>query len=167
MSSKKITADKERQNMSVEKVELYLRKFGAEKKIKKFEKSTATVEEAAKALNCEPARIAKTLSLYADDRIILIVAAGDTKIDNKKFKAQFGVKAKMLSWEEDELKVGYKVGGVCPFAVNYGGEVYLDQSLKRFPIVYPAAGDENSAVELTIPELEQYSGNKCWVDVCK
>lgn len=129
--------------------------------------SSATVELAAEALHCEPQRIAKTLSFMVDGHAVLVVAAGDAKIDNSKYKAQFGTKAKMLSPEEAESLVGHAVGGVCPFAVNEGVPVYLDVSLKRFETVFPACGSSNSAIELTISELETYSGYVEWVDVCK
>ena len=132
-----------------------------------FPVSSATVELAAQALGCEPGRIAKTLSFLVGARAVLIVAAGDAKVDNHKYKAQFGVKAKMLSADEVTELVGHAVGGVCPFAVNEGVTVYLDESLKRFDTVYPACGSSNSAIELTIPELEQYSGFAGWIDVCK
>lgn len=153
--------------MSIERVKAYFRKYGMEDKIQEFEVSSATVELAAMALHCEPQRIAKTLSFMVDDHAILIVAAGDTKIDNPKYKAQFSAKAKMLSPEDAEALVGYAVGGVCPFAVNEGVKVYLDVSLKRFDTVFPACGSSNSAIELTIPQLEEYSGFMEWVDVCK
>ena len=132
-----------------------------------FDVSSATVELAAQALNCEPQRIAKTLSFLVDGHAVLIVAAGDARIDNHKYKEQFGKKAKMLSPDEVVELVGHAVGGVCPFAVKEGAEVYLDASLKRFETVFPACGSSNSAIELTIPELEKYSGFLQWVDVCK
>ena len=132
-----------------------------------FDVSSATVELAAQALNCEPQRIAKTLSFLVDGHAVLIVAAGDARIDNHKYKEQFGKKAKMLSTAEVVELVGHAVGGVCPFAVKEGAEVYLDASLKRFETVFPACGSSNSAIELTIPELEKYSGFLQWVDVCK
>lgn len=153
--------------MSVEKVRAYLKKYGIEDKIQEFEVSSATVELAAAALSCEPARIAKTLSFLADGRAVLVVAAGDARIDNKKYKGQFGTKAKMLSPEEVVELVGHAVGGVCPFAVKEDVNVYLDVSLKRFETVFPACGSSNSAIELTIPQLEEYSGYLEWVDVCK
>ena len=153
--------------MSIEKVRAYFEKAGLEGRVLEFDVSSATVELAARALNCEPCRIAKTLSFNVGDRVVLIVLAGDAKIDNKKFKAQFGAKARMLSREETVPLVGYDVGGICPFAVNEGVEVYLDRSLKRFRTVYPACGSANSAIELTIPELERYSHAGGWVDVCK
>ena len=132
-----------------------------------FDVSSATVELAAQALSCEPQRIAKTLSFLVDGHAVLIVAAGDARIDNHKYKEQFGKKAKMLSPDEVVELVGHAVGGVCPFAVKEGAEVYLDASLKRFETVFPACGSSNSAIELTIPELEKYSGFLQWVDVCK
>lgn len=153
--------------MSVERVKSYFKDMGMEERVLEFEVSSATVELAAQALHCEPCRIAKTLSFHVGERVILIVAAGDAKIDNPKYKAKFGTKAKMLSYEEAEPLIGHAVGGVCPFAVNEGVEVYLDESLKRFETVYPACGSSNSAIELTIPELEQYSKYVEWIDVCK
>lgn len=153
--------------MSVEKVKKYFHQFGMEDRIREFDVSSATVELAAQALQCEPCRIAKTLSFKVEDRPILIVAAGDAKIDNKKYKAQFGKKAVMLSRDEVVELIGHAVGGVCPFAVNEGVEVYLDVSLKRFETVFPACGSSNSAIELTIEELEKYSSFISWVDVCK
>ncbi len=153
--------------MSIEKVKDYFRQYGMEGRVLEFPVSSATVELAAQALGCEPGRIAKTLSFLVGARAVLIVAAGDAKVDNHKYKAQFGVKAKMLSADEVTDLVGHAVGGVCPFAVNEGVTVYLDESLKRFDTVYPACGSSNSAIELTIPELEQYSGFAGWIDVCK
>ncbi len=153
--------------MSIERVKTYFKKFGMEERIQEFEVSSATVELAAKALHCEPQRIAKTLSFMVDGHSMLIVTAGDAKIDNQKYKAQFGVKAKMLSLEEVETLIGHAVGGVCPFGVNEGVDIYLDVSLKRFHTVFPACGSSNSAIELTIPEMEKYSGYAGWVDVCK
>lgn len=153
--------------MAIDKVRGYFRRYGIEERIQEFDVSSATVELAAAALHCEPQRIAKTLSFMADDHAVLVVAAGDAKIDNPKYKAQFGTKAKMLSPEKVEELVGHAVGGVCPFAVNEGVDVYLDVSLKRFGTVFPACGSGNSAIELTVAELERYSGYKGWVDVCK
>lgn len=153
--------------MAIDKVKAYFKNFGIEDRIREFEVSSATVELAAQALQCEQQRIAKTLSFTANGRTILIVAAGDAKIDNPKYKAQFGSKAKMLSPEETEALIGHAVGGVCPFAVNDDVEIFLDVSLKRFETVFPACGSSNSAIELTIPELETYSKTKNWVDVCK
>ena len=153
--------------MAIEKVIEYFESLGCADKIKQFEVSSATVELAAKALGCEGARIAKTLSFLVDDGAVLIVTAGDMKIDNPKFKAFFHTKAKMLSPEQVDELVGHSIGGVCPFAVNDGCKVYLDESLKRFDIVYPAAGNAASAIELTPDELEKYSGSLGWIDVCK
>ena len=153
--------------MAIEKVKAYLNQYGIADRVQEFDVSSATVELAAQALNCEPCRIAKTLSFMAGGHAILIVAAGDAKIDNPKYKAQFGTKAKMLTRDEAESLIGHAVGGVCPFAVNAGVAVYLDNSLKRFETVFPACGSSNSAIELTILELEKYSGFTSWVDVCK
>jgi prolyl-tRNA editing enzyme YbaK/EbsC (Cys-tRNA(Pro) deacylase) len=153
--------------MAIEKVKAYFKTFGMEDRVLEFEVSSATVDLAALAVGCEPCRIAKTLSFLVDGSPILIVAAGDAKVDNHKYKEQFGKKAKMLTPEEAETLVGHAVGGVCPFAVHEGVTVYLDESLKRFETVVPACGSSNSAIELTIPELEQYSGFAAWVDVCK
>lgn len=153
--------------MSIEKVRSWFAGYGVADRILEFPVSSATVELAAQALNCEPCRIAKTLSFGVHDTPILIVTAGDAKVDNAKYKARFGVKAKMLSHEDAAVRIGHAVGGVCPFAVNEGVEVHLDVSLKRFDTVFPAAGSSNSAIELTIPELERYSGFLDWVDVCK
>lgn len=153
--------------MAIEKVKEYFTKIGIADRIREFDVSSATVELAAQALACEPCRIAKTLSFLVDGKAILIVAAGDAKIDNPKYKARFGTKAKMLAPDEVETLIGHGVGGVCPFAVNESVEVYLDESLKRFDTVFPACGSSNSAIELTIGEMEQYSGFTSWVDVCK
>lgn len=153
--------------MSIEKVKEYFRQYGMEERVKEVEQSSATVEAAAEALGCEPMRIAKTLSFKTKEAVILIVTAGDRKIDNKKYRAQFGCKAQMLKFEEVEPLVGHAVGGVCPFAIQEGVEVYLDESLKRFDTVFPAAGSGNSMIELHIPELERYSQCKAWIDVCK
>ena len=153
--------------MSIEKVRAYFSQFGMENQVLEFTVSSATVELAAAALGCEPQRIAKTLSFLVDGQAILIVAAGDARIDNPKYKAQFGVKAKMIAAEDVEPLIGHGIGGVCPFGINEGVMVYLDESLKRFITVYPACGSGNSAIELTIPQLEQYSGYTAWVDVCK
>ena len=153
--------------MSVEKVRKYFKTKGIDDRIQEFEVSSATVALAAKALHCEENRIAKTLSFHIGEKVILIVAAGDTKIDNAKYKAQFATKAKMLSFDEAEPLVGHAIGGVCPFAVNAGVETYLDVSLKRFSTVFPACGSPNSAIELSLKELEEYSGYIKWIDVCK
>lgn len=153
--------------MSIEKVKAYFAQFGMEQRILEFPVSSATVELAAQALGCEGKRIVKTLSFGVNGEPVLICAAGDAKVDNAKFKAWFGVKAKMLSHDDAAALIGHAVGGVCPFAVKEGVRVYLDVSVKRFETVFPAAGSSNSAIELTIPELEQYSGYADWVDVCK
>lgn len=153
--------------MAIEKVREYFNRFGIEDRMREFDVSSATVELAAEALHCEPCRIAKTLSFMGKEGPILIVAAGDAKIGNSKYKAQFGVKAKMLTPEEVIELIGHAVGGVCPFAVNKGVSVYLDESLKRFDTVFPACGSSNSAIELSIPELEKYSCFATWIDVCK
>ena len=153
--------------MSIEKVKAYFAAFGMENRILEFPVSSATVELAAQALNCEGCRIVKTLSFSVKGKAILICAAGDAKVDNAKYKARFGVKAKMLSHEDAATLIGHAVGGVCPFAVNKGVELYLDESIKRFETVFPAAGSGNSAIELSIPEMEKYSGYTTWVDVCK
>lgn len=153
--------------MAIEKVKEYLKQFGADDKIQEFAVSSATVELAANALGCEPQRIAKTMSFKIGDGAILVVCAGDVKIDNSKFKAQFGTKAVMLKFDEVEPIIGHAVGGVCPFAVNDGVEVYLDESLKRFTTVFPASGSASSAIELTLSELEEYSRFKEWIDVTK
>ncbi|MGN0976410.1 MAG: YbaK/EbsC family protein [Faecousia sp.] len=153
--------------MSIEKVRAYFREYGLEDRILEFPVSSATVELAAQALNCEACRIVKTLSFSVNGAPILVAAAGDAKVDNAKYKARFGVKAKMLSHDDAPALIGHAVGGVCPFAVKEGVQVYLDVSIKRFETVFPAAGSSNSAIELTIPELEQYSNFTDWVDVCK
>ena len=153
--------------MSIENVKVYFKKYGMEERIQEFHVSSATVALAAEALHCAPCRIAKTLSFMVNESPILIVTAGDAKIDNRKYKAQFGTKAKMLSPDEVLTLIGHAVGGVCPFAINEGVSVYLDQSLKRFQTVFPACGNGNSAIELTIAELEKYSGFSAWIDICK
>ncbi len=153
--------------MSIEKVRKYFDGFGIADRIMELPESSATVELAAQALGCEPAHIAKTISFYGETGVILIVAAGDAKIDNKRFKERFGLKAKMLTPEDAEKLIGHAVGGVCPFAVNEGVRVFLDESLKRFETVYPACGSSNSAIKLTIPELEKYANPEDWADVCK
>ncbi len=154
--------------MSIEKVRAYFKARNMEDQILEFDVSSATVELAAKALNCDGSLIAKTLSFAVHDDVILIVAAGDVKIDNHKYKTRFGVKAKMLAAEDAERLIGHAVGGVCPFAVNEGVQVFLDESLKCFEYVYPACGSSNSAIKLTIPELEKQTDHFAgWVDVCK
>ncbi len=151
--------------MAIEKVREYFKQFGMEDKVLEFDVSSATVELAAQALGVEGARIAKSMSFKVGDEPILIIAAGDVKINNRKYKDTFHTKAKMLGFDEVEQLIGHAVGGVCPFAVNDGVTVYLDESLKRFETVFPACGSSNSAIELTIPEMEKYSGYKQWVDV--
>lgn len=153
--------------MAIDKVKEYFKQYNMDSRIQEFNVSSATVELAAAALSCEPARIAKTLAFLAGNTAVLIVAAGDARIDNPKYKARFGAKAKMLSPEQVMALVGHEVGGVCPFAANEGATVYLDQSLKRFTTVFPACGSSNSAIELTIAELERYSNYTEWLDVCK
>ena len=153
--------------MSLERAKAYLKEYKMEDQIREFPVSSATVELAAEALHTEAGRIAKTLSFLADGEAVLIVCAGDARIDNAKYKAFFHAKAKMLTPEQAETMVGHAVGGVCPFAVNEGVKVYLDASLKRFETVFPACGSANSAIELTLAELEKYSGALAWVDVCK
>lgn len=153
--------------MSIERVKIFFSEYGMENRIQEFDVSSATVELAAAALNCEPQRIAKTLSFMVKGKVILVVTAGDAKIDNSKYKAQFGTKAKMLPFDEVENLVGHAVGGVCPFGINDNVMVYLDCSLKRFKTVFPACGSSNSAIELSIDELEQYSNYSEWIDVCK
>lgn len=153
--------------MSIDKVKAYFSAQNASDKILEFDQSSATVELAAAAVGCEPAHIAKTMSFLLGEAPILIVTAGDARVDNKKYKAIFHQKAKMIPWDEVEGFIGHAPGGVCPFAVKDGVRVYLDESLKRFDVVYPAAGSSNSAVRLTIPELEQYCPDAQWVDCCK
>lgn len=158
---------KEEKKMAFEKAKEYLKQFGLDSHVMVFDTSSATVELAAQAVGCEPARIAKTLSFQVGEECILIVAAGDARIDNSKYKAQFHTKAKMLAFDEVEEKIGHAVGGVCPFGVKEGVKIYLDASLKRFESVYPACGSSNSAVNLTLEELERASGYEAWIDVCK
>ena len=153
--------------MSIERVRAYFASLGVDLPIQEFPVSSATVELAAQALGIEGCRIAKTLSFLVGDDCVLVVAAGDARIDNGKFKRTFGMKAKMLSHEEVAVRTGHAVGGVCPFGVNPGVRVYLDVSLRRFETVFPAAGSSNSAVEMTIPELERCAGSTDWVDVCR
>lgn len=153
--------------MSIENVKKYFKQFNIENKIRELDLSSATVELAAKALNCAPQRIAKTLSFKINESPILIVCAGDAKIDNAKYKALFQKKAKMIIPEEVNEFIGHEIGGVCPFATKDNVEIYLDESLKRFSTVFPACGSSNSAIELSINELEKYSKYKKWIDVCK
>ena len=153
--------------MSIEIVREYFRPLGMEEKIMEFDVSSATVELAAQAVGCEPARIAKTLSFKVNEEAILIVTAGDAKIDNRKYKDKFGKKALMLTAEEVVSMIGHAIGGVCPFGVPDSVSVYLDESMKRFSTVFPAAGSSNSAIEMTMEDLEHYSNAKEWIDVCK
>ena len=153
--------------MSIEKGRAYFRQFGMEDRVREFDVSSATVELAALALGVEGARIAKTLSFKKDDSCLLILAAGDARIDNHKFKEKFHMKAKMLSPDEVLTLVGHPVGGVCPFGINEGIDVYLDESLKRFETVFPAVGSGSSSIELDLDELYKYSNAIEWIDVCK
>ena len=154
--------------MSIQKVRAYMEPLGIADRIREFDVSSATVELAAVAVGMEGARIAKSLSFKVNEEPIIIVAAGDAKVDNAKYKAQFHTKAKMLTHEEAHTLIGHDVGGVCPFALPENVKVYLDVSLKRFETVFPAAGSDSSAIELTCEELERYSSNfQAWVDVCK
>ena len=154
--------------MAIEKVRKYFEEMGIADRITEFSESSATVELAAQALGCDPERIEKTISFYGEDgAVILVVAAGDAKVDNKRFKENFGLKAKMLSFEDAERLIGHAVGGVCPFAVNGGVQVWLDESLRRFETVFPACGSSNSAAEFTCAELERYAKPVGWADVCK
>lgn len=153
--------------MSLERAKEHLKKYGLEGKIMDFDTSSATVEEAAKALGCSPGEIAKTLSFLVEGKPVLIVVAGDVKIDNSKYKAFFHQKAKMIPMDDVEKMIGHKVGGVCPFGVLEGVEVYLDRSLQKYDVIYPACGNSHSAVRLTIRELEEASYYQEWIDVCK
>ena len=154
--------------MSIQKVRTYFKQFGIAERIQEFSLSSATVELASVAVGVEGARIAKSLSFKVDETPIIIVAAGDAKVDNSRYKKQFGSKAKMLTHEEAHTFIGHDVGGVCPFALPDNVKVYLDISMRRFETVVPAAGSSNSAVEMTCDELEKYSSNfQAWVDVCK
>lgn len=153
--------------MSLEDVKEYLKQFGAQDRVRELPQSSATVELAAQALGTQPARIAKTLSFLTAEGPVLIVAAGDGKVDNGKYKAVFHQKAKMLTPQQALELVGHPVGGVCPFAVKEGVRVYLDESLRRFATVFPACGSGNSAIELTLPELEAFARPVAWVDVCR
>jgi prolyl-tRNA editing enzyme YbaK/EbsC (Cys-tRNA(Pro) deacylase) len=154
--------------MSIDRVRKYFTTLGIEGRIQEFNVSSATVELAAIALNCEGKRIAKSLSFMGNGgEAIMVVCAGDAKVDNSKFKSQFNHRSRMLTPDEAVELIGHAVGGVCPFAVNEGVKIYLDISLKRFETVFPACGSSNSAIELTIPELEKYSNYISWVDVCK
>lgn len=153
--------------MSIERVKAYFEGYGMAYRVRELPVSSATVALAAAALGCEGCRIAKTLSFLVEGTPVLVVAAGDARIDNGKFKAFFHTKARMLTPEEAAALVGHAVGGVCPFAVNEGVVTYLDVSLRRFDTVFPACGSSNSAIELTLPELETCSRSRAWIDVCK
>ena len=153
--------------MAFERAKGHLEKYGLSDRIIVPEHSSATVAEAAEAIGCEPAMIAKTLSFLQDDRPVLILVDGVSRIDNRKYKERFGCKAKMIPAEQVEPLIGHDVGGVCPFGINGGVTVYLDESLKKHEVVYPAVGSDHSGVRLTIAELEQCSGYTDWVDVCK
>ena len=153
--------------MAIEKVRAALAEKGLADRIHEFDQSSATVSLAAEAVGCDPAQIVKTLSFHAGDRVVLVACAGDARIDNRKFKDFFGAKGKMLSAGEAETLIGHAVGGVCPFAVNPGVEVFLDESIRRFAMVYPAAGSSNSAAYLTPDELAQCAAPCQWADVCK
>ncbi len=153
--------------MAIEAVRAFFRQYGMEGRILESAQSSATVALAAQAFGTEEQRIAKTLSFLLGDKAILVVAAGDAKVNNQKFRAQFGAKAKMLTPAQVHDMVGHDVGGVCPFAIHDGVDVFLDETLRRFTTVFPACGSSNSAIELTLQELETYSGSKAWVDVCK
>lgn len=153
--------------MAIEKVKQYFKKLGIDNRIQEFDVSSATVELAAKALGCEPNNIAKSLSFMVEDKPIIIVTAGNMKIDNAKFKNEFHTKAKMLKFDEVEFLIGHQVGGVCPFAIKEDVQVYLDNSLKEYEFIYPACGSSNSAIKLTVNELAEYSNFKKWIDVCK
>ncbi len=153
--------------MAIEKVQEYFRAFGMEDRIIVTKESSATVELAAQAVGVEPARIAKSLTFKVQEKPVMVVAAGDARVDNKKYKAFFGVKAKMLTADEVLEFIGHAIGGVCPFAIPENVDVYLDVSMKRFETVFPACGSGNSAIELTLAELEKYSRSKAWIDICK
>ena len=153
--------------MAIDRARAHLAKYGLDSRILEFDVSSATVELAAQAIGCEPSHIAKSLSFLVGETPILVVAAGDAKVDNPKYKAQFATKAKMMTPDQAVELIGHAVGGVCPFGIESGVKVYLDESLKRFDAVYPACGSSNSAIRLTIAELEQCSEYDAWVDVCK
>lgn len=153
--------------MSIQKVREYFAQWGMEDRVQELSQSSATVEEAAAALHTEGKRIAKSMSFLVDDQPILVIFAGDARVDNHKFKMRFHKKATMIKHDDVERLIGHPVGGVCPFAINPGITVYLDESLQRFQTVFPACGSANSAIELTLPELETYSHAKEWVDVSK
>lgn len=152
--------------MSTEKAKKYLEQFGLDKEIKEFESSSATTYEAANVIGCSPAEIAKSLTFHLNDRVLLIVVSGDKRIDNAKFKAQFGKRGSMLAFDEVEPLIGHKVGGVCPFGINPNVEVYLDNSIKRFEYGYIAGGSDHSLIKIKISKLSEISNSKGWVDVC-
>lgn len=153
--------------MSLEKAKEHLKKYNLDNNVMEFKTSSATVTEAANTIGCQEGEIAKTLSFIVEDKPILIVATGDSKIDNSKFKGKFHTKAKMIAFDQVEELIGHAVGGVCPFGINDNVDVYLDESLKKYDTIYPACGSSNSAVKLTIKELERASNYKEWIDVCK
>lgn len=153
--------------MAVEKVKNFFKKLGEPEKVKEFEKSTATSEEAAEVLKCEVGRIAKTISLKIGEKAILVVISGDKKLDNKKFREKFKSRPKMIPVEEVEKLIGHAVGGVCPFAINEGVEIFLDESLKRYESIYPAAGSSNSVVEIKLEEIGKYINFSEWIDVSR
>ena len=153
--------------MSLEKAKAYIESKGFLDHVIELEASTATVIDAANALGVEPGMIAKTMSFLQGEKPVLILTEGTARVDNRKYKDTFHMKAKMIPFEEVEKYIGHAPGGVCPFGINEGVEVYLDESLRQFEVVYPAAGNDHSAVKLTIPELEQIAGAKGWVNVCK
>ena len=152
--------------MALEIAKQYLEERGFGDRVMVFDVSSATVELAAQAVGTEPARICKSLTFLVEEKPVMILCAGDAKINNSKYKAFFHTKAKMLSFDQVHELIGHDVGGVCPFGIKEGVTVYLEESLKRFDIVYPACGSGNSAVKLTIPELEELSGYTAWIDVC-
>jgi prolyl-tRNA editing enzyme YbaK/EbsC (Cys-tRNA(Pro) deacylase) len=153
--------------MSIETARAHFRKYGIEDRVLELDFSSATVELASRTLRVQPARISKTLAFRTPRGCMLVICSGDTRVDNRKFRDYFGIKAKMLLPEEVNEMVGHSVGGVCPFGIKEGIPVYLDESLLRFDTVFPAAGSSNSAIELTIDELFKYSGARGWVDVCR
>lgn len=153
--------------MAFKNAKKHLEQFGLSDRVREFSQSSATVELAAQALGCEPARIAKSLTFMVGGEPVMVVTAGDMKVDNAKYKAEFGTKAKMLTPAEVDELIGHSVGGVCPFGIKDGVRVFLDNSLKRFDRVFPACGSGNTAVELTVDELEKCSGCEKWIDVCK
>lgn len=153
--------------MSLERAKEYLKKYNLDKEVLEFSTSSATVALAAQALHCEESEIAKTLSFYVDEKPIVIVVAGDKKIDNAKYKAEFHKKAKMIPFEEVEKVIGHEIGGVCPFGVKDGVDIYLDVSLKEHEYIYPACGTHNSAIKIVVKDFDNIVDNKKWIDVCK